>query len=100
MYIPKHYSNENLEEAFQFMNTYHFGTMISSINDIPTATHLPFTLEKTEGKIILNSHFSKANNQNVSLENKSILTIFSEPHAYISPKFYDKKEKVRKYCLK
>ena len=44
--------------------------------------------------MVLSSHFAKANPQAGVLEGKEILVIFSEPHAYISPKFYEKEQNV------
>ena len=38
----------------------------------------------------MTSHFAKANEQWMHIENNNVLVIFSEPHAYISPKHYDK----------
>ena len=43
-----------------------------------------------DSHIILTSHFAKANEQWKDIENNKVLVIFSEPHAYISPKNYDK----------
>jgi predicted FMN-binding regulatory protein PaiB len=44
------------------------------------------------GEIILTSHFSKSNNHSKKIQFEEILVIFTEPHAYISPKLYDKKK--------
>ena len=43
---------------------------------------------------MLTAHFAKANQQWKDIENNTILVIFSEPHAYISPKHYDKLQNV------
>ncbi|MGB0887673.1 MAG: FMN-binding negative transcriptional regulator [Vicingaceae bacterium] len=94
MYTPKHYKNENINDAIAFIERFNFGVMISTKSDKPIATHLPFVVSKKNNKIILTSHFAKANEQAIDIEEKEILTIFSEPHAYISPKFYDKKQNV------
>ena len=51
-------------------------------------------ITKKNDKIILTSHFAKANEQTINVQDKEILIIFSEPHAYISPKYYDKKQNV------
>lgn len=94
MYTPKHYKNPNIDQALEFMKCFNFGTIITSEADRPIATHLPFIISKRENQIIITSHFAKANEQATLFETKNILTIFSEPHAYISPKFYDKKQNV------
>lgn len=72
------------------MQRYSFATIVTSVDDVPVATHLPFLIEQRDGKIILSSHFAKANPQASQILNKSVLVIFTEPHAYISPSNYEK----------
>ena len=94
MYIPNYYNNTDINEAISFMQRFNFATIITSDNGKPIATHLPFVISKRNDNIILTSHFAKANHQAEDFQTKKILTIFTEPHAYISPKFYTKKENV------
>ncbi|TNE70932.1 FMN-binding negative transcriptional regulator [bacterium] len=95
MYIPKHYVAENQEELLQFMKTYSFATIVTASESHPIATHLPFSIHRNEsGTIILRSHFSIANPQWKDIESQTVLVIFSEPHAYISPTLYEKQENV------
>ena len=79
-------------EIIDFIRKYSFGTIISIIDGKPVATHLPFLVEERKEKLILKSHFAKANPQAFGLENP--LVIFSEPHAYISPSNYEKEQNV------
>jgi len=90
MYIPKNNIQTDKKQIIDFIKRFSFGTIITSKNDLPIATHLPFLVSEIEEKIILTSHFAKANGQWKDIDNKNILVIFSEPHAYISPKNYDK----------
>lgn len=76
------------------MQRFSFGTLVSVEEGRPMATHLPFVVEEREAQIRLISHFARANPQWKSLENQQILTIFTEPHAYISPSHYDRLENV------
>lgn len=94
MYIPKHFRAENEEEIFSFMQQYSFATIVTAKNNLPIATHLPFTVSRKEGKITLGAHFARANQQWEDLDGGRVLVIFSEPHAYISPKHYDKEQSV------
>jgi len=82
---------ENKEEIFQFMQRYSFATLVTSENGKPEATHLPFIVKIENEKVVIKSHFAKANLQWKDLESKEVLIIFTEPHAYISPKNYEKK---------
>lgn len=77
-----------------FMRRYSFATIVNNINGRPVATQLPFVVEEYAGRVMLSSHFALANGQAQYIEHQSSLVIFSEPHAYISPIHYDKKETV------
>ncbi len=94
MYIPKHYNGKDKQESIAFMKRFNFGTIITSIDNIPFATHLPFIIAERDNEIIISSHFSKANEHWKHIESNESLIIFSEPHAYISPKNYVKQENV------
>src|ERR1700754_620533 len=94
MYIPSFNKFDNEQEAISFMQRYSFATIVTSVNDVPYATHLPFLVEQRDDKIILSSHFAKANPQAAQILDKSVLVIFTEPHAYISPSNYEKETNV------
>ncbi len=94
MYIPKINQFENKDEIVEFMSQFSFATIITSHENIPTATHLPFIVTIENKEVILTSHFAKANKHWEQIEHSKILVIFSEPHAYISPENYKKLENV------
>jgi transcriptional regulator len=94
MYIPSFNKFDNEQEAISFIQRYSFATIVTSVNDVPVATHLPFLVEQRDDKIILLSHFAKANPQAAQIVDKSVLVIFTEPHAYISPSNYEKETNV------
>lgn len=89
MYIPTHYREDDLKEIIAFIKKYNFATIISASENIPLATHLPFVVKENAGKITLISHFAKANPHWKNITSHKALVIFSEPHAYVSPKHYD-----------
>jgi transcriptional regulator len=89
MYIPKQFLITDQQEAVSFMQRYSFATIVTVNNAVPTATHLPFVVIQKDDKIILTSHFAKANPQSAEILNGKPLVIFAEPHAYISPKHYE-----------
>ena len=91
MYIPNFFAETDEESLLAFMREFNFATLVSAENDFPTATHLPFIIERREEKLILSAHMAKANLQWKQLENKNVLVIFQEPHAYISPLLYAEK---------
>lgn len=90
MYIPKTNLTTDKTEIIAFMKRFSFATLITSKNNIPTATHLPFIVTDKGEEIILTSHFAKANEHWQDIEDNPVLVIFTEPHAYISTKNYDK----------
>jgi transcriptional regulator len=94
MYIPSFNKFEDLQQVVGFMQRYSFATIVTVKDGIPTATHLPFIIKQHGDKIVLSSHFAKANPQSSDINNTSALVIFTEPHAYISPKNYEKEANV------
>ncbi|WP_442587718.1 FMN-binding negative transcriptional regulator [Pedobacter sp. AW31-3R] len=94
MYTPNLFQFTNDAEKIAFMKRYSFATMVTLKGDIPIATQLPFYIDHSSDKLVLSAHFAVANEQAGYLEASQSLVIFSEPHAYISPKHYDKRESV------
>jgi transcriptional regulator len=94
MYIPSFNKFQDLPEITSFMQRYSFATIVTVTDGVPVATHLPFLVQLKEDKILLRSHFAKANTQAKDSIDKRVLVIFTEPHAYISPKNYEKTENV------
>lgn len=94
MYIPSFNLLTNKQEAIRFMQRYSFATIVTTVNGIPEATHLPFLVKQENDKLFLLSHFAKANPQSAQVVDNTSLVIFTEPHAYISPKNYEKEENV------
>src|SRR5665213_122884 len=90
MYIPKINLETYRARIVAFMKRFSFATIITAKDNLPIATHLPFLVSLQDDNIILTSHFAKANEHWTDIENNKALIIFSEPHAYISPKNYDK----------
>ncbi len=89
MYIPEFNRLTDRNEIVDFMKQFSFANIISARNNLPVATPLPFIISLKDNQIILSSHFAKANEQWMDIENNQVLIIFSEPHAYISPVNYD-----------
>ena len=94
MYTPKHFQLTDEQEAIDFMQRYSFATIVTATDNVPFATHIPFLVNKRDDKIVLSSHFARANPQAAEIIGKEILVIFTEPHAYISPRHYEKETNV------
>lgn len=95
MFVPNGYKFESEAAKIAFMQRYSFATIITN-NDqqVPLATQLPFVVDQRADKLILSGHFSIANEQARYIEQNTSLIIFTEPHAYISPAHYSKRESV------
>lgn len=94
MFIPNSFRFEDRDEKIAFMRRYSFATIITAKDNVPLATQLPFAIDDRSGHLILSSHFAAGNEQARYVEENRSLVIFSEPHAYISPAHYDRKESV------
>lgn len=90
MYIPKTNLTIDKNEIVSFMKQYSFATIITAKDSFPIGTHLPFLVTTKNDIVVLTSHFAKSNEHWQEIENSKVLVIFSEPHAYISTKNYDK----------
>jgi transcriptional regulator len=89
MYTPKINLMADRREVLSFMQRYSFATIVTVAGGIPSATHLPFVVSMRDDDIILTSHFAKANPQATEVLNCRPLIVFTEPHAYISPRHYE-----------
>lgn len=89
MYIAKTNLATDKDEIVEFMKQFSFATIITANENYPVATHLPFLIRIENDQVVLTSHFAIANQHWKEIENHDVLVIFTEPHAYISPKHYD-----------
>ncbi|GAB3012896.1 protease synthase/sporulation negative transcriptional regulator PaiB [Niabella terrae] len=94
MYTPNHFQFRDNAEIIAFMKQYSFATIITVKDNVPIATQLPFVIDDSQDKLMLSAHFAVANEQSKYIEANTSLVIFTEPHAYISPAHYDKRESV------
>ena len=89
MYIPAFNKFPNQQEAISFMQAYSFATIVSVMDGLPVATHLPFIIKQEGDKVILSSHFAKANPQAHELAGKKVLVSMTTG----APEFTWKEEK-------
>jgi transcriptional regulator len=94
MYTPSVFLTTDTAEMVAFMKRFSFATIVTVKDNYPTATHLPFLVREVDNTVVLTSHFARANKQWAEIEVNPVLVIFSEPHAFISPKHYDKVQNV------
>jgi transcriptional regulator len=89
MYIPEAFAEADLSKLHAFIEQNSFGLLVSQVEGLPFATHLPFLLERSTGPNgCLLGHMARANPQWQEAGGQRVLAIFSGPHAYISPTWY------------
>ncbi|HET7577976.1 MAG TPA: FMN-binding negative transcriptional regulator [Bacillales bacterium] len=89
MYIPKRFEVKDKETMTEFIRENSFGILFSQNGKGPVATHLPFLIKEDT----LIGHMAKMNEQWKEIENE-VLVVFSGPHAYISPSWYEETDVV------
>lgn len=88
MYIPSAFVESDSQKLLEFIDHHSFGTLISRIEDVPFATHLPMLVDRTNAATTLIGHTARANPQCAASAEQTVLAIFSGPHSYISPAWY------------
>ncbi|MBD1997556.1 FMN-binding negative transcriptional regulator [Leptolyngbya sp. FACHB-541] len=94
MYRPTAFQEDNVDKLVAFMRANSFATLVSIVEGVPYASHVPLVV-KVQGDVIqLIGHLAKPNPQWQAFETVESLAIFTGAHAYISPALYEKHENV------
>ncbi len=89
MYIPAAFRETDTARLHGFMREHSFALLTSHSERGLVASHLPLLVDPTRGPLgTLTGHFAKANEQTLD-EGTECLAVFSGPHAYISPTWYE-----------
>ena len=89
MYVPAAFAETDLTKLHDFIEQNSFGLLVSQVDGLPFATHLPFLLDRTNGPHgTLTCHVARANAQWQEASGQTALAIFSGPHVYVSPSWY------------
>lgn len=95
MYIPEFNRQEDRATALAFMRANPFAILVSTVEGIPFATHLPLLVEEAGDQVVVRGHMAKANPHWKSMQaGQESLIMFHGPHAYISPSLYEIRESV------
>jgi transcriptional regulator len=98
MYIPAHFAAPDQESLFAAIEQYSFATLVSPSAGGLVASHLPLLVARDSvagarhgvasyGTLV--GHMARANPQWREAAGQDVLAIFSGPHAYISPQWYE-----------
>jgi transcriptional regulator len=88
MYIPNQFQQADRTKLLAFMRNHSFAALVSANPAAPLASHLPLLVDEHDGQLVLRGHMARANPQ-WREHPLRVLAIFSGPHAYISPTWYD-----------
>jgi transcriptional regulator len=95
VYIPEFNRQEDRSTILAFMKANPFAVLVSNVEGVPFATHLPLLIDEAGDQIMVQGHMAKANAHWKSMrEGEESLVIFHGPHAYISPSLYENRESV------
>jgi transcriptional regulator len=90
MYIPKHFVIDDPAWIRSFIEKNAFATLVTVLQGELFATHLPFLYDPNPAPLgTLRGHMARANPHWQSFGETQQLTIFTGPHAYVSPTWYE-----------
>lgn len=92
MYVPSHFSEGDLRHLHDIIRHNAFGVVTSPLDGHLMATHLPFLIDPDRGpRGTLLAHMARANSHWKGFDGVTeALVVFSGPHGYISPTWYEK----------
>ena len=90
MFIPPVFAETDLSKLHHFIVQNSFGMIVSQVDGLPFATHIPFLLQQTVGQYgTLVGHVARANPQWQEVAGQTAMVVFTGPHAYVSPTWYE-----------
>ncbi|MBT4354564.1 MAG: FMN-binding negative transcriptional regulator, partial [Rhodospirillaceae bacterium] len=94
-YLPEHFIMHGLKNKHDFIDEYSFGQLLISKASNVMVTYLPFLLNRqTTPNGALQCHVAKANPIWGDIAETRVTAIFTGPHAYISPRWYQNENQV------
>jgi len=94
MYSPSYNRVEDRPELLAFMRAHNFPILVTGTGGVLHASHLPVTVHEEGSQIVIDMHMAKNNPQWKEFFDDEVLVMFSGPHAYISPRWYEDEERV------
>jgi transcriptional regulator len=88
MYTPRDFVEARVPVLHEAIRANAFGTLVTAGTGGIEATHIPFVLARDEGPLgTLYAHVARGNDH-IARHPGEVLSIFTGPHAYISPNGY------------
>ena len=94
MYSPSYNRLEDRAELLAFMRANNFPVLVTGTGGTLHASHLPVMVHSTE-PLVLDMHMARNNPQwKEFFDDQEVMVVFSGPHAYVSPRWYEEKARV------
>jgi transcriptional regulator len=94
MYSPPYNQLEKRTELLEFMRAHNFALLVTGTGGMLHGSHLPVMVREQDGKFVLDMHMAKNNAQWKEFFDDEVMVVFFGPHAYVSPRWYEDKERV------
>ena len=94
MYSPPYNRLEDRTELLEFMRANNFVLLVTGTGGTLHASHLPATVEDSAAGLKIDMHMARNNPQWQEFFDEDALVVFSGPHAYVSPRWYEQKPRV------
>jgi len=94
MYSPPYNKVENHGEIVAFMRANNFALLVTGTGGSLHGSHLPVLVHERDGKLSLDMHMARNNPQWKEFFDDEVMVVFFGPHAYVSPRWYEEKERV------
>lgn len=94
MYSPPYNQLGDRTERLAFVREHSFALLVTGTGGTLHASHLPVLVEERGETLVLVMHMAKSNPQWHEFFDDEVLVVFSGPHAYVSPRWYEQAERV------
>ena len=94
MYSPPYNRLEDRRELIEFMRAHSFAVLVTGTGGRLHASHLPVQVRDAGERLVLDMHMAKNNPQWQEFFDDEVMVVFSGPHAYVSPRWYEEQERV------
>lgn len=89
VYLPPLFTETRQEVLLAHIERHDFGLLVSQDQNGPIASQIPFLIERRGDALLLQGHLARPNPHLAALAGGEALAIFTGPHAYISPGWYE-----------
>jgi transcriptional regulator len=94
MYSPAYNHVEDRAALLAFMRANNFPVLVTGLGGVLHASHLPSLVHEEGERFVIDMHMAASNPQWGEFLDEEVLVIFTGPHAYISPRWYEQQQRV------